>query len=227
MLGNSMITELLYDGINIDVLTDLGPGLRTLLASFSAGFSFVIFITFIMNAFISGGVFAMLNSEENPTARMFFEGGASNFWSFIIITMICTIIIIVMTILLFFIPLSIMSGAESPQDGFVLKTIRLLALVVIFLIPVIVLVADNARAWQVTRGARAGFRALGNGFRLTFRNFFSSYLMIILLLAVQIFYTWAVFRILSGSSPVTGGGIFLLFIFSQVLFVIRLFLKVW
>jgi hypothetical protein len=228
VLGNSMITELLNDGINIDVLTDFGPRLAVIFSSFSAGFSFIIFIVFVMNAFISGGVFAMLRSEEKiHSAKIFFEGGASNFWSFLIITFVSTLIIIVLATLILIIPMAIMSESESPQEGVVLKTGRLLAIVIFILIPIIVLVADNARAWQVTRETTAGFKSLGNGFRLTFRNFFSSYLMMVLLLSVQFFFGWIVFRILSGMNPVTGRGVFLLFLLSQVLFILKIFLKAW
>ena len=55
----------------------------------------------------------------------------------------------------------------------------------------------------------------------------ASYTMMLILLLIQVLFGWLVFRILSAWKPVTGGGVFLLFLFSQFLFYIRLLLKTW
>lgn len=44
---------------------------------------------------------------------------------------------------------------------------------------------------------------------------------------IQILYGWLVLNIISGIKPVTGGGVFLLFILSQLLFIIKILLKGW
>jgi hypothetical protein len=90
----------------------------------------------------------------------------------------------------------------------------------------ILLVADYARAWQASRTQNACFRALGFGFSQTFRSFLSSYPLIIILLILQSLPAWGVIKLISGYTPVTGGGVFLLFIISQLIIVLKIFLKV-
>lgn len=227
VLGKSMVTELFNNGINIDVLTDFDKSLGTILSSLTSGLSVVLLLGFIMNAFLSGGIFSLLRTGEKSSASIFFTGGASNFFSFFIITLISSVIIILLIILLFGVPLIIMSAAGPPQEGVVFKTGLILAMLVVLIIPVFVLIADNARAWQVSDLGKAGFRSFGKGFSLTFSNFFFSYFLIVILLAVQILFGLLFFKILSGSHPVTGGGVFLLFIISQVLFIFKILLKTW
>lgn len=227
VLGRSMVTELFNNGINIDVLTDFDKSLGTIISSFASGLSVVLLLGFIMNAFLSAGIFSLLRTGEKPSSSLFFAGGASNFLSFLIITFISSAIIILLIILFFGVPLIIISAAGSPQEGAVFKTGRILALLVVLIIPVFVLVADNSRAWQVSNARKAGFRSIGKGFSLTFSNFFFSYFFMVILLAVQILFGLLFFKILSGSHPVTGGGVFLLFIISQVLFIFKILLKTW
>ncbi len=227
VLGKSMVTELFNNGINIDVLTDFDKSLGTILSSLTSGLSVILILGFIMNAFLSGGIFSLLRTREKPSASVFFAGGATNFLSFLIITFISSVIIVLLVILLFGVPLIIMSAAGQPQEGAVFKTGRILALLVVLIIPVFVLIADNARAWQVSNAGKAGFHSIGKGFSLTFSNFFFSYFFMVILLAVQILFSLLFFKILSGSHPVSGGGVFLLFIISQVLFVFKILLKTW
>jgi hypothetical protein len=46
------------------------------------------------------------------------------------------------------------------------------------------------------------------------------------LMLIQMFFTWEAFKIVGNFKPVTGGGIFLLFLLSQLLFIIKLLLRV-
>lgn len=225
-LGKSMITGLLRNGINIDVLVDMGKNLAVIFSSFSSGLLFLIFLVIILNAFLAGGIFTILKNDEKSrgTAR-FFYGGAMNFRSFFIITLINSLIIFVLFILIFVIPLSVINDSES--EGSVLKTGKILLLVLAVIVPVFMLVADYARAWNVTVGKSGGFRSLGRGFRLTFRKFFFSYLFMLILFMVQVAFGWLVYKIVSGFHPSTGGGVLMLFILSQLLFIIKITLKAW
>jgi hypothetical protein len=228
VVGDSMITELLTDGINIDVFTDFGSNLGTIISSISAGFLLVFFLGFLMNVFLAGGVFSILRtSGSKPSASQFFARGASNFWSFLVITLISSFMIMILCFIIIGIPLMIVAGADTPSEGAVFKAGLTFALVFALILPVFILVADYARAWQVSKERNAGFKAIGFGFRQTFRTFLSSYPLMIILLIVQVLYGWLVLSILPGMKPVTGGGVFLLFILSQFLFLIKILLKAW
>ncbi len=89
------------------------------------------------------------------------------------------------------------------------------------------LVADYARAWHVAQDKLACFKALGFGFSRTFGTFLSSYPMMLILLVIQLVFTLIVMLFLSRWKPGTGGGVFLLFLASQILFYIKCGLKVW
>jgi hypothetical protein len=49
----------------------------------------------------------------------------------------------------------------------------------------------------------------------------------LILIVIQIFFTWEVLKILGGMKPVTGGAVFLMFLLSQLLFIVKILLKTW
>jgi hypothetical protein len=69
---------------------------------------------------------------------------------------------------------------------------------------ILLLVADYARAWLV-----------------------SSFPMMLILMVIQVLFGCLVFLIIRSWIPGTGGGVFLLFIVSQMLFFIKTLLKAW
>jgi hypothetical protein len=224
----SMITDKLTDGFNLEVFADLGSNLKSLLSFLSVGVLLVLLIGFLIHAFLTGGLFNSLKKEPvNLSASEFFGAAAKNFWSFLIIILIITVIINFLSGVIIGVPMAILSASEtiSEKTAFSIR----IAAVSIFLIPlpILLLVADYARAWKVVNEKASCFKALGFGFSQIFRKFWPSYTMMLILLLIQVLFGWLVFRILSAWKPVTGGGVFLLFLFSQFLFYIRLLLKTW
>jgi hypothetical protein len=226
--GKSMITEKLVDGINIEVFTDLGATLKSLISYFSAGFFVVMLTAFLLNAFFSGGLFDRLKGSSGKfSAGEFFMASAKNFWSFLVITSILCIIIIFLSLLIIALPMTIAGNSEVKTDGVLFKAGIITFSIFLLLSVIIFLVADYARAWQVTREKSTCFKAIGFGFSQTFRTFRSSYPLMIILLIVQFLFGWLVVKTLMGMSPVTGGGVFHLFLLSQFLFILKIFLKAW
>jgi hypothetical protein len=226
--GRSMITEKLADGINIEVFMDLGATFRSLISYFSTGFFLAILIGFIINAFLTGGLFNSLKvSSGKFSTEEFFRSSAKRFWPFLVISLIISLIVLFLAILIIAVPVGIVSHADVKSDGAVFKTGIFVISVFLLLVMILFLVADYARAWQVSKEKNAGFKAIGFGFRHTFKTFLSSYPLMIIILIVQIFYGWLVLTILSGMKPATGGGVFLLFVLSQFLFFNKILLKAW
>ena len=95
VLGSSMVTELLSKGISLDVISDFGTNLNTIISSLSFGLFLILLLGGLMNVFLAGGLFSILKqSEKKPSAALFFEGGASNFLSFLIITVVSSLMIL-------------------------------------------------------------------------------------------------------------------------------------
>lgn len=226
--GKSMITEKLMDGINVEVLGDLGSNLNGLLSFFSSGLLLLILFGILMNSFLSGGLFDSLKPiSERFSPSDFFKASSKNFWSFLAITIILDIMILLLIFLIISLPLTIVGQTEVPTEGAVFKTFITVMPIFLLLYTLLLVVADYARAWQAGKERNAIFKAIGFGFSQTFRTFLSSYPLMIILVFVQVLYGWLVFKILSGMEPVSGGGVFLLFLISQFLFFLKILLKVW
>jgi len=226
--GKSMITELLQDGINIEVFSDLDTRLDSMFSSFSSGLLLVVVIGILMNAFLSGGLFNSLKgSKGNLTVSEFFRSSARYFWPFLGVTILVSLMMIILGLFLIGLPFGIAFGGDSGPGAstFIIMFIG----VIIYLVTVIILllVADYSRARLVTVEKPSCFKALGYGFSTTFRFFLSSFPMMLLLMIVIILFTWVTLRLISLWNPDTGTGALLLFIVSQILFFCKLLLKAW
>ena len=227
-LGSSMITGNLADGFDLLTFMELGQTLKNMMASFSSDFLFVILISFITNAFLSGGLFDSLrNGKVNFSTAEFFSAGSKNFWSFISISLVITLTTIILSLIIIGITAVIIasSGSFSEKSGFIYMSVSFL--VILLLLPVFILAADYARAWKVLNGKATGFQALGFGFRLTFARFWSSYAMMLILIFCQLVFSALIFYLITVWKPVTEKEVLLLFIVTQLLVYARLLLKTW
>lgn len=228
VLGTSMITEKLSDGINIDVLADLGTNLPTIVSALRSGILLLILSGFLLNVFFNGGLFTTLRSgEEKYSSSEFFSSAGTCFWPFLVITVIISLIILLLSFMIFGIALGIAVAPDSPPEGARIKAVIIGGIIFVVLLPVFILVADYARVWQVTSSKSAGFKAIGVGFQQTFRHFFSSYPVMFVNMTIQALFAGFVLKFITGMGPHSGVTIFLLFLVSQFLFIIKILLRVW
>src|SRR5512140_1025495 len=61
--GKSMITERLASGFDLEAFTDLGPAFRSLISFLSGGFLLIVTAGFILNAFLTGGLFSSFREK--------------------------------------------------------------------------------------------------------------------------------------------------------------------
>jgi hypothetical protein len=97
----------------------------------------------------------------------------------------------------------------------------------VVILPILLLVSDYARVWQVRSSDSAGFKAIGIGFKQTFKYFISSYPVMFINMTIQLLFSWFMMKFVLGMGPQEGGGIFLLFVLTQFLFIIKILLRVW
>jgi hypothetical protein len=226
--GNSMIVELLKDGINIEVFSDLDLQLKDIIASFTIGIILVCIVTVIMNAFLSGGLFTLVKGGNNDfSISGFLRSSAKNFWSFLGVTLLICLIILVLGLLIIGIPfaLSFGGGSGPGPSAFIIMVIAVLLFIITLVI--LLLVVDYSRAWIVRNEARSCFKAFAFGFRKAFGTFLSSFPLMLLLMIIFVLFTLVSRMIVDLWNPLTGIGALALFIISQVLFFCILLLKTW
>jgi hypothetical protein len=227
-IGNSLITERLSEGIDIEVFTDLGLGLKSLISSFTSGFLVLLVLGFLLNTFLNGGLFSSLRGAPRKfSSSKFFSASAGNFWSFFVIAFIITCLLIFQFIIIILIPVSIVATSESVTETSVYNSFIITGSLSAIAIIILLLVADFARAWQVAAVQSQCFKAIGFGFRETFKTFLSSFPLMLFFITIQLLFVWFVFRILSVWIPETSWGVFILFIVSQVFFIFKISLRTW
>jgi hypothetical protein len=200
--------------------------MKSLFSSFAAGFFFILVIGFLMNTFLTGGLFSSLRgAPQRFSASKFFKSSAENFWPFLIISLVIISLIIFQALIVIIIPILIVLSSESVTEPEIFNAIVITFSISAFVILILLLVADYARAWQVAKPGPACFKAIGFGFRETFSTFFSSFPLMLLVVIIQLLFGWLVLEILPSWHPSTGGGIVLLFLVSQLLFIIKIMLR--
>jgi magnesium-transporting ATPase (P-type) len=226
--GSSMITERLADGLDIEVFSDLGKAGKMLVSSLANGVILTFLVAFILNAFLTGGLFGILGKARGKfSAREFFSSAAGNFLPFLGITFVLTVIAAFIFLILILVTMGISDMSDNPGGGPNPVIPVTFSALLFLVIPVLLLVADYARAWRASRDEGSCFAALGFGLRRTFRKFRRSYLLMVILILVQMLLLFVVFLMLPAWRPATGGGVFLMLIVSQLLLILRLFLKTW
>ena len=226
-LGKSMVTEKLADGINFDILGDFGTNLHSMGSSLFAGIILLVLVAILVNIFIAGGLFsAVRNSTVKVTSMEFFSASAQKFWPYLVISVLLYLIALLLIICIIVLPVSIAGNAESAPEGTTLKVLAISGSVFVLVISILLLVADYARAWQAGRTDNACFKALGYGFSQTFRTFLSSFGLMLLIVLLQGLLALCVMKIIAGFTPSSGSGVVMLFIISQLMFALKIFLKV-
>lgn len=226
--GQSTITGKLMNGIDIEALSDLGTVYNSLVHYFSSGLLLLLLLWLLINAFITGGLFNSLKSnEERFSTGEFFKASASNFLPFLGITLIMSTILIFLALILVVLPFRGVFSSKNPNESVPWLIMYISVLLYILISQIFVLVADYARAWQVKNEKSACFHALGFGFSRTFRRFLSSFPMMVIIWIIQALFVFLVLKVIGNWKPVSGIGIIGLFLLSQFLFYMRLSLKVW
>jgi len=226
VFGSSMITEKLKNGFDLDVFSNAGAGLSVLASFFTSGVIIVILAGWLLNVFLSGGFFHVVGRKDKETiSKGFFAAAASNFWSYLAANILIRLMVNIISFLIIGLPLIIMASDGTSEK--VPKILMISGSIFLLILPVFLLITDYARAWQAASPKKDAIMALGNGFKYTFRYFFSSWIMMFIIVAIQSLFTIGVFIIITMARPTGGMGIFLMFVLSQVFFIVKIGLRTW
>lgn len=227
IFGNSMAIERLNDGFDAGLAGDIGKPFGALMAAVSAGTLLTGTAGFFIMTFFSGGLFKRYSLAWGELkVSDFLRASAGNFIPFFKIALLMMLIIGAYSFLLLGVPGIVgLIASESPvptgSGSYILYGAWALGL------PVWLFVADASRRWIAATGSRKVFRALGAGFRALRERFWRSYLTVLAIMVINAAFVIALIWFASTATPDRGIFVFLFFIATQALFIIRLMMKAW
>ena len=227
MFGNSLAIESLADGFDIGLAGDLGKPFGALMASVSAGTFIIGLAGFFLMTFFAGGLFKRFTlAWGGLKVSDFLKASAVNFVPFLKIALLMILIIGAYTIVMTGIPgiVGLIASGSSVTTG---KFFHVFYIIWALGLPVWFFVADASRRWIAATGSRKAFRALGAGFRALKGKFWLSYGIVLTVMVINTVAVIAILWFAAISTPDKGIMVFLFFIATQVLFIIRLFMKAW
>jgi len=198
-IGKSLILDRIKDGFIIDVFADMGRDFSIITIMGLSGFLLVVFAGFMINAFLTRGIFGVLRYNTTSAGFSdFFAHSAKNYWSFLGISVLLRLATMILMLILLYIPLSALGPGRSLNHGTVVTTSVVAGICFLFIIPVFIQASDYARAWLVVHPATSFMKSLAKGFSLAFNRFFISYFYVLLLCALQVAFFLLVFNLMNG-----------------------------
>lgn len=226
--GSSIALNEFLQNSSFDILVDLSNNITGLHSIFASGILLLIPAGILFYTFFSGGLFSYLRKDQGRfSVAMFFKESAQYFWPFLGITLLISLMGLFVSLFLTGIIYGISSVAES--DSVTLQTIlnAVSVLVMVVVMSVIFLIADYSRAHCVSDNKPPLFKSIGYGFKSTFGKFFPSFLMMVILIIVQVFFVWLITLLIMSWNPRSGIILFIMFVLSQVLVFVRMLLRSW
>ncbi len=227
IFGNSMTVERFTDGFDLGLAGDMGKPFVNLMSALSLGGLLLLVGGFFLFTFFAGGLFASYSAAWGGLkVNAFIRESARNFLPFLKIALLILLITVAWTFIVIGIPMIVtMAASEGSTPGsdiiYLFYAIWLLGL------PVWLFVADASRRWVAATGSGKVFRALGVGFRALAERFWLSYGTILVIFILNIVFIFLSLWFAAWSVPSKGWMIFLFFLATQALFIIRLFMKAW
>ena len=227
VFGNSMAMEKLSDGFDMGLAGDMGKAFGQLMSSATTGGLLLLLAGFLLFTFFAGGLFTRFTTAWGGLkVSAFLKASAHNFVPFLLIALLMGLITVVYTVLIFGIPIGValaFSGGSFPLSGL----LKVLFVIWVLGLPVWLFAADASRRWIAATGSRKVFRALREGFRAFRKRFWISYMTVLVILILNVVFLSGTLWFTAVSMPEKGIMIFLFFLVTQLLFIVRLFLKAW
>jgi hypothetical protein len=227
VFASSMAMEKLSDGFDMGFAGDMGKAFGQLMSSATIGGLLLLLAGFLLFTFFAGGLFTRFTTAWGGLkVSAFLKASAHNFIPFLLIALLMGLITGVYTVLIFGIPIGValaFSGGSSPLSGL----LKILFVIWGLGLPVWLFAADASRRWIAATGSRKVFRALREGFRAFRKRFWISYMTVLVILILNVVFISGSLWFTAVSMPEKGIMIFLFFLATQLLFIVRLFLKAW
>jgi hypothetical protein len=223
VFGNSMTTELLYEGFELEFVGELLNAVVPVLISFSWVIFMVGILVYLAGVFVTAGIFRVIFGIRRPFRKgLFFMGADRGFAGYLLISLVIGLLVITLSLFLIIAPLIIAVAAGSE-----IALLRSIAVAgtssVILLMPFIMAAADYARVNLVADKWEAPMAALKNGFRFVRGNYLLAYSMMVPFLAASLATSWLIYLMVTSAGNSSLLSSLLIVIVSSSL----LFIKVW
>jgi hypothetical protein len=227
IFGDSMLKDSLLGGFDLDVAGDMGDAFQRIISQLLSGSSILVLSGILLYSFFAGGLFTRFTTGFG-TFRIpdYFKSSAHYFFAFLGIGLIMMVLILLWTLIIIILPVSLSGAGEKGMQTIVTLMIPL-GIVWFLGMPVLLLAADHSRRWMTTTGTRKIFKAFGAGFRSAFTAFFSSYISVFIILLINVIAGFFMMKFVTGTIPEKGITIFLFFIATQLLVLIKIWMKAW
>lgn len=227
MFGNSFAADRLLDGFDLGLIGDLGPAFNSLLGSATYGGFLLLIAGFLLYTFFAGGLFTRFTTVYGSfKVSSFLKSSAHYFFTYLGIAVNVMLIIVLWALVIVGIPAGI---ARVASDDFltIVMVLKITGIVWALGLPVWFLVADQSRVWVASTGTRSVYKALRTGFASLHNRFGTSYLALLTVFIINLLFLLLMTKFTANSLPQKGLWIFLFFLATQAMFIIRLFLKAW
>lgn len=227
VFDKSLATEKMLDGFDTGLIGDMGQNFGYLAGAASLGGVLLLLAGFLLFTFFAGGLFTRFAAAYGTLdVASFMKASARNFLSFLLLSLLMTLIIFAWTALIIGVPVGIMAAVT---DGAMSGSKLMMIPFIIWALgmPIWLLVTDHSRRWMAATGSGKIFRAMGTGFSALKRGFLKSYSAMLTVIILNLLFFGTAIWITAMWVPESGGMIFLLFLATQALFILRLFLKAW
>jgi hypothetical protein len=228
-IGNSMAFDGLLKDFDYTTYADFlrlhGEGVKAVFAQFGWGAAAAL----VLSTFLGGGIISALNSELRISFTRFLELSASYFWLMVRLLIISGIvtggILFVCTVVLGFLFVALDATAESEKT----IAINIIGATLLLALPVLLsmMVADYARVFVVVNGERKILRAYWRGMMTIVRNFFSAWLIQLVILAVILLSIISYWLLDDRIGMTSGGTIIAMFVIQQLFIGVRLWMRLW
>lgn len=226
ILGDSMITEMMYVESGFDLTTDLIIPLSNAFVSFSTSFFIVGILVFLAGIFVTAGIFRVLYSRRRPFRKgLFIKGADRGFVGYLVIALISGFVTGFLFALIVLVPLIIAFIMGAGEAGLIVTAVAGLTAFAIVL-PFILLVADFARVNLVADKWESPVGSIKNGIRLLTGRLLPLWLTMFVIIVVTATFSFLITRIVFNSEADSRLSILMLMILSQVLLFIKVWLKV-
>jgi hypothetical protein len=227
LLGKSMISDSLLGGFDVSILGDLGYRIAPFISSLTLTTVFLLVFGVILSVFFAGGFFGKFTCEGSDfRISDFFKTSARFFFPYLGVVTAVAVMIIFWGGIVFGLPL-ILTDTASRGTALMRILMKILGVIFILGLPVLLLVSDNARTWMAVTGIRKMFRAIGTGFKTTFKKFLRNYVSVFIVMITSIVLTLLILCLLKNSVPEKGIMIFLFFLLTQVIALLKVWVRVW